>query len=102
MVEGKKVSEEGIESGYELLYDLTEAIRKETVTFYDFPKDLKILKAKLFKGPDGWGGVVRYLIIWYEFDGIQHKMMRPVYANAKSLVIDMIFDIVDHYRRTHL
>jgi len=53
--EGKEVREEGIESGYELLYDLTEVIRKETVTFYDFPKDLKILKAKLFKGPDGWG-----------------------------------------------
>jgi len=48
------------------------------------------------------GRVVRYLIIWYEFDGIQYKIEKPVYANLKSLIIDTVFEIVAHYRRFHI
>jgi len=98
MVEVGRMSQEECK----LVEDLTEKIEHEIETFYDFPQEIKIINAKLVLGPNGEGGYMYYVTIDYEMDGIQHKMMRPVYANAKSLVIDMIFDIVDHYRRTHL
>jgi len=87
---------------YRLIQDLTEKAKQEIQTFYDFPESVRILEAKEMLGPDGWGGQAYYLTIKYEIDGIQYKMMRPVYANLGSAIIDILFDIVDSYRRTHV
>ena len=96
------MSEEGIENGYKIVKDLTEEVRKVTENFYRFPKDLKILEAKLLVGSDGRGGVERYLYIEYEFDSIIYKKQMPVYANLESLIIDVVFEILKHYISMHL
>ena len=89
------------EEGYKLVQDLTEQTIQESQYFHDFPEVIKILNVGLYLRPDGWGGKEYVINIRYEFDGIVYKMERPVYSNTKSTLIDMLFDILDHYERIH-
>ena len=86
----------------ELIQDLTQIAIEETKYFSDFPADLKILNVKLIKGPDGWGGKEYALNIQYEFNGTKYEISRVVYSDVKSTLIDLLFEILDHYRRCHL
>ena len=84
------------------IQDLTQIAIEETKYFSDFPKDLQILNVELYLEPDGWGGKECALNIQYEFNGTKYKISRVVYSDVKSTLIDLLFEIVDHYRRCHL
>jgi len=95
------MSQKSQESGYTLISDLTDAVRKETKTFYDFPNDLKINKAVMTLEPDYPSGSLYYINLEYEFDLKRYVIKRPIYTNLKSSIIDIIFEIVEHYRKMH-
>ena len=85
-----------------LIQDLTNQAIQESQYFSDFPKDLQILQARLVNEPDGWGGKECRIIIEYQFNGTKYKISRIVFSNVKDVLIDLLFEIVDHYRRCHL
>ena len=90
------------ENGFRFLEDITQKVMQEIKTFHDFPNDLKINKAVMTLEPDGLSGSLYYITLEYEFDTIQYVMKRPIYTNLKSSIIDIIFEIVHHYRRMYL
>ena len=90
------------QEGYKLVQDLTQIANDEVKYFSSFPEQVKILKVKLLIGPDGWGGKEYRIIIQYEFDGITYEINRPMYTNVKSVLIDILFNILDHYERMHI
>ena len=90
------------EEGYKLVQDLTQIANQEVKYFHDFPEAVKILSVGLYLRPDGWGGKEYVIIIRYEFDNVQYKIERAVYSGAKNTLIDMLFDILNHYERMHI
>ena len=85
-----------------IIQDLTEIINQKIKYIHDFPEQVKILNGKLILQPDGWGGKEYRIIIEYQFDGTKYKISRPVYSDAKNTLIDMLFDILNHYERMHI
>jgi len=94
----KKMNQEEVK----LVQDLTEQVQQGTKFFYDFPKAVKILNSKLYLAPDGWGNQSFFVSVEYEFDGVKYKIEKPVYNDVNDVINDILFEIVDHYRRCHL
>jgi hypothetical protein len=93
-----KQIEQNIESGYKEIKDLTEKVKEKAMHIYNFPTEVEIKEAKLLLSLYD-----RYYVvsIKYNIDGVDYEDKRPVYAELKETVYDMLFRIKDFYERTH-
>jgi len=87
---------------YKVIQDITQKVIQEIKMFHDFPESIKVNKAILTLEPDGFSGSLYYITVEYEFDNTKYVIKRPVYTRLTSTIDDMIYEIVDHYRRMHL
>jgi len=84
-----------------LIEDITQKVLYEITLFNDFPINLKINKVMITLEPDGFGSSLYFIFLEYEFDLKKYDIKRPVYSSFNETLNDILFEIVEHYRKMH-
>jgi len=96
------MSEEINQEEMRVIQDLTEKVKQEIQKFYDFPSEVKIQRAELLIGSDGWNGYTYFVKITYEIDGVQYEKTERIYHSLVGTLAKFLSEIKDFYERMHL
>ena len=90
-----------VENNYKFVSDLMEDVEEIVQKIADFPKEIKILEAKLYIGENSWGGRPFYIYIKYQIsDEIKEKLELEC-CTISDTVRYILSEIAKYYKRTH-